>query len=93
MKKQPISLDPLLLRMSRIPRMERGRLCRMSGRPHYNHQTWEAGRNVVRYVRQDQVAALQEAIDGYQLFMELAEDYANKIILKTRRPAARRSGL
>jgi hypothetical protein len=22
----------------------------MAGRPHYNHQTWQNGRNVVRYV-------------------------------------------
>jgi hypothetical protein len=43
-------LPPLLERMGRIQRMERGKVCRLVGRPHYNHQTWQEGRNVVRYV-------------------------------------------
>ena len=84
MKKQTEPIDPLLVRMSRIRRMERGRLCRLCGRPDYNHQTWQEGRNVVRYVRRDQAEALQKAIDGYHLYRKLAEQYAEKIIRKTR---------
>lgn len=85
MKRKRKALHPLLKRMARIERMERGKICRMAGRPHYNHQTWQDGRNVARYVPLDQVAALQEAIDGYHLFMELAEQYAEEIIRRTRR--------
>ena len=51
----------LIERMAAIERMERGKLCRMTGRPHYNHQTWHNGRNEVRYVPADAVDALQKA--------------------------------
>ena len=83
--KQANNIHPLLARMGRIEQMERGKLCRMTGRPHYNHQTWRNGRNVVRYVPAEQVAALQTAIDGYRLFMKLARQHAEQIIQRTRR--------
>lgn len=75
----------LLERMAKIERMERGKLCRMAGRPHYNHQTWRDGRNVVRYVPASEMEALQEAIEGYQLYIALAEQYADEVIRLTRR--------
>ena len=74
----------LLERMAGIERMERGKICRMTGRSHYNHQTWQAGRNVVRYVRVERAASLQEAIDGYALYGKLAEQYADEVIRRTR---------
>jgi hypothetical protein len=74
----------LLERMAKLERMERGTLCRMAGRPHYNHQTWQDGRNVVRYVPARDAALLQEAIDGYHRFKQLAEQYADEIIRRTR---------
>lgn len=80
---------PLLKRIARIGRMERGTLCRMAGRPHYNHQTWQDGRNVSRYVRSEDVAALQEAIEGYRQFRRLAEQYADAIIRRTRAERAK----
>ena len=43
-------MQALLERMAQIERMERGKLCQMGGRPHFNHQSWEDGKNVVRYV-------------------------------------------
>ena len=55
---------PLLERMARIERMERGTLSRMGQRPHYNHQTWQDGRNGVRYVPSKQVVFVQEAMDA-----------------------------
>ncbi len=76
--------------MAVIERMERGKLCRMAGRPHYNLQAWRNGRNEVRYVRHDEAPAIQEAIDGYNLFMRLAEEYANEIIKSTRREHRKR---
>jgi hypothetical protein len=74
----------LLERMARIERMERGKICRMAGRAQHNHQTWRGGRNVVRYVPADRVASLQEAIDGYALFTQLTEQYADAVIARTR---------
>ena len=78
-------MQRLLERMARIERMERGKLCRMGGRPHYNHQTWREGRNVVRYVPASETDFLQEAIDGYNQFMKLVEQYADEVIKQTRR--------
>lgn len=57
----------------------------MGKRPHYNHQTWQDGRNVVRYVPREQGAFVQEAIDGYALFMKLAEQYVEEVVRRTRR--------
>jgi len=75
----------LLKRMAEIERMERGKLCPMTGRPHYNHQTWRNGRNEARYVPAREVKALQKAIKGYQLFIKLAEQYVDEVIRLTRR--------
>jgi predicted ArsR family transcriptional regulator len=75
----------ILERMAKIGRMERGKPCQMAGRPHYNHQTWQDGRNAVRYVPVDETAALQEAIKGYRQFIALAEQYADEVIRMTRR--------
>ena len=69
--------------------MERGKLCQMSGRPHYNHQTWRNGRNEVRYVPKDDVEELNKDIAGYQLFIKLAEQYADEVIRATRRQRER----
>ena len=77
-------IHPLLERINQIQKMERGKICRMSGKEHYNHQTWRNGRNVVRYVQPDKVEPLQEAIDGYQLCMELIQQYAEEVIQNTR---------
>lgn len=90
MKQVRKHLPPLLERMGRIERMERGKVCRMSGRPHYNHQTWQNGHNVVRYVPVEQVPALQAAIEGYRLFTELAQQYAEQIVQRTRRELRQR---
>jgi len=84
MKTKKQKIHPLLERMGRIDRMERGTICRMRGRPHCNHQTWQNGRNVVRYVPAAAVKRLQEAINGYRLFLELAEEYAEEVIQRTR---------
>ena len=71
--------------MAKIERMERGKLCQMGGRAHYNHQTWRNGKNVVRYVPKSEVAELEKDIAGYQLFIKLAEEYADEVIRISRR--------
>ena len=61
----------------------------MRGGRYYNHQTWLNGRNVVQYVSAEQVESIQEAIDGYQRYMELTRTYAELIIQRTRRRRAK----
>jgi hypothetical protein len=83
MKAKPEPAD-LLQQIAQIQQMERGKLCRMRAGTYYNHQTWEKGRNVVRYVARDQVASLQKAIAGYQQYVKLTQAYADEIIRRTR---------
>jgi len=83
--RQTKKMKKLLEQMARIDSMERGKLCRMGQRPHYNHQTWQDGRNVVRYVPAKDVQSLQKAIAGYRLFMDLAQLYADEVIKQTRK--------
>lgn len=71
-------------RMSAIKRMERGKLCRLAGRNHYNLQAWHKGRNEVRYVRAEEREAVQEAIDGYRLFKNLVQQYVDEVVKQTR---------
>ena len=78
-------MKSLLDRIATIERMERGKLCQMGERPHYNHQTWQEGRNVVRYVPANEMKSLQEAISGYNQFLKLVEQYADEVIRQTRR--------
>jgi hypothetical protein len=73
--------------MAAIDRMERGKLCPMRGGRYYNIQSWEGGRNVVRYVRADEVKAVRQAVEGYNRFMELAGRYADWVIQDTRKAA------
>ena len=82
-------MQRLVERMAQIERMERGKLCKMSGRPHYNHQTWQNGKNVVRYVPAEEAPFVEEAIEGYALFKRLAESYADEVIERTRRERER----
>lgn len=52
--------------------------------PYYNHQCYENGRNVSRYVPPEQVASLQAAIDGYHRVQELMAQYVQLLVEKTR---------
>jgi len=52
--------------------------------PYYNHQSYENGRNVSRYVPPEQVASLQAAIDGYHRVQELMAQYVQLLVDKTR---------
>jgi hypothetical protein len=74
----------ILQQIARIQDMERGKLCPMRGGRYFNHQTWENGRNVVRYVTAAQAPALQKSIAGYQRFQKLTQNYVDLIVRKTR---------
>jgi len=81
----------ILAEVAQIQRMERGKLSVMregpSG-PFYKLQAREGGKNATRYVRRDQAAAVQEAIQGYQRFEALTQEYAQQIIDQTRQEIA-----
>ena len=73
--------------IAQIQHMERGTLSiiRQGPRgPYYNHQCYEEGRNVSRYVPCQQVGDIQEAIQGYHRFQALAQQYAQLVVEKTR---------
>jgi len=81
------SPQSLLVQMAQIPQLERGKLCVVGqgpNGPYYNHQTWENGKNVSRYVPRDQVPAVQNAIDGFHRFEALSDQYVEVMIEKTR---------
>ena len=67
----------ILRQMAAIDRMERGTICPMRGGKYHNLQSWEGGRNVVRYVRPNELEAVRQAVEGYNRFMELAGRYAD----------------
>jgi hypothetical protein len=77
----------LLHQIAQIQHMERGKLSVMREGPegtHFKLQAWENGKNISRHVSSDEVATVQEAIDGYQKFQALTEHYAQQVIDKTR---------
>ena len=87
MNPTPTNPNSLLKEIAKIQQMERGKISVIRETAEgcfYNHQTWENGKNVSRYVPCDQVTALQQAINGYQQFKQLTEEYAQQIIDKTR---------
>jgi hypothetical protein len=92
--KPKITPQSLLEQIAQIQSMERGKLCVIRqgpNGPYYSLQSWENGANHARYVPQDQVAAVQEALAGYEQFKNLTQQYAQNIIEQTR--AQRASGL
>ena len=77
----------ILQQIAAIKTMERGKLSVLrespSG-PFYKIQARENGKNVTRYVPRDQVVATEEAVQGYQKFQDLTEQYAELKIQETR---------
>jgi hypothetical protein len=86
MKSSP---EKILEEIRQIQRMERGKLSPMREGRYYNHQTWRDGHNVVAYVPLEQVPSFQEAIAGYQRYLELTQAYADLIIQHTRQQQAK----
>lgn len=76
--------------MIAIRLMERGKLCSMKNGRHFNHQVWRNGRNVVRYIPNDQLSRMKKAIAGYQRFTKLVDQYVNLIVARTRKEAGTR---
>ena len=86
--------ESILQQISQIQRIDRGTVSVFRRGPagaYYNHQCYEHGRNVSRYVRREELPALQEAIAGYARFQQLVEQYAELLVQKTR--AERQAGV
>ena len=92
--KTPITPQSVLQNLAQIQRLDRGSISVIRqgpAGPYYNHQCYENGRNVTRYVPAEQVAELQAAIADYQRFQQLIEQYVELLVEKTR--AERQAGI
>src|SRR5271157_5928637 len=86
--------ESILQQIAHIPRMDQGVVSVIRQGPHgpyYNHQCYEDGKNVSRYVPAEQVPELEEAIEGYRRFQQLVKQYVRLQVEKTR--AERNAGL
>jgi hypothetical protein len=52
--------------------------------PYYNHQCYENGRNVSRYVPSEQVPELKESIANFHRFEQLMKQYVDLMVGQTR---------
>jgi hypothetical protein len=77
----------LLEQILQIQRMEHGSLSIIGqgpNGPYYNLNSWEDGKNRCRYLPQDKVPQVQQAIEGYRQYQQLTQQYAQQIIEQTR---------
>jgi hypothetical protein len=89
----PITSESLLRALAQIQRLDRGSVSVLRqgpNGPYYNHQCYEDGRNVSRYVPAEQVPELQAAIANYQRFQQLVQQYVELLVARTR--AERQAG-
>ena len=79
--------ESILQDIAQIQRLDRGTVSVIRQGPegaYYNHQCYENGRNVSRYLPGEQVAEVKEAIAGYQRFRHLVDQYVELMVEKTR---------
>jgi len=85
--KPSITPESILRDLAQIQCMDRGTVSVIrqgpSG-PYYNHQCYENGRNVSRYVPAEQVVELKAAIADHQRFQQLVQQYVELLVQKTR---------
>jgi hypothetical protein len=77
----------LLQQAAQIPHLERGKLSIIRegpNGPYHNHQERKDGKNVSRYIPREQVPAVQNAIEGYQKFQQLVDQYVDQMVQTTR---------
>jgi hypothetical protein len=83
----PLSAQTLIEQILQIQRMEHGSLSIIGqgpNGPYYNLNSWENGKNRCRYLSQDKVPEVQQAIEGYHKYQQLTEQYSQQIIEQTR---------
>ena len=82
-----ITPQALLEQILNIRHMEHGSLSVIGhgpNGPYYNLNSWEDGTNQCRYVPQDKVPEVQQAIQGYQQYQQLTQEYGKQIVEQTR---------
>jgi len=84
-----LSITPqnLLKQILQIQRMEHGSLSVIGqgpNGPYYNLNSWEDGANQCRYLPQDKVPQVRQAIEGYQQYQQLTQEYGQQIVEQTR---------
>jgi hypothetical protein len=83
----PLTPQTLIERILQIQRMEHGSLSILRqgpNGPYYSLNSWENGKNCCRYLPQDKVPEVKQAIEGYHKYQHLTEQYAQQIIEQTR---------
>jgi hypothetical protein len=91
--KTPATPESLLRDLAQIQRLERGSVSVLRqgpNGPYYNHQCYEEGRNVSRYVPAEQVEELKAALADHQRFQQLVQQYVQLLVERTR--AERQAG-
>lgn len=79
--------ESLLQQIAQIQHLDRGTvsvLRKGPQGPYYNHQCYENGRNVSRYVPPEQVSQLKAAIEGYHQVQELMAQYVQLMVQRSR---------
>jgi hypothetical protein len=82
-----ITPQSLIEQILQIQQMEHGSISAVREGPkgpYFNLNSWENGRNCCRYLPQDKVPAVQQAIEGYQKYQHLTQQYAQQVVEKTR---------
>jgi hypothetical protein len=77
----------VLADIAQIQRLDRGSVSVLRQGPegpYYNHQCYEDGRNVSRYVPSEQVPELKESIANFHRFEQLMKQYVDLMVGKTR---------
>jgi hypothetical protein len=90
-----LTKQQLLQRIAAIPAMERGQLSTYSFKersgaagPYYKLQHWHNGQNQTRYIRAEELPAVEAALAGYAQYQRLTEQYAELVIAQTRQDIA-----
>ena len=90
-----LTRQQILQQIAGIPTMERGKLSAYTYKdrspraiPHQKLQAWEDGKNHTRFVPENEVPAVQAALDGYAQYQELTREYADLVIGETRQNIA-----
>src|SRR3974377_1556152 len=84
---KPLTPQSLMEQILQIQRMEHGSLSVIRqgpNGPYYSLNSWEDGKNLCRYLPQDKVPEVKQAIEGYHQYQQLTEQYAQQIIEQTR---------
>jgi hypothetical protein len=83
----PLTPQVLIEQILQIQHMEHGSLSIIRqgpNGPYYSLNSWEDGKNRCRYLPQDKVPEVQQAIEGYHKYQQLTEQYAQQMVEQTR---------